>query len=228
MWAVSLMVLGAGLFVGAGTGVRYSFADEYSHQLIASQSMEPAYTKGDEVWFGRVAPQELRHGDPVLVTPPDSWRTGGDVFKRVVALGGDHVFWAKGDATLTLNGKPLTEPYLKDPAVPAFVPFDVTVPEGRVFVMGDHRLNSVDSSLMASQDGTDGTLPVSAVRGVPMGDVPVTVLVLAALGTLGATVFLAGGGLGIASLVARRRAAKAPQGAGPAHVTWSDETAAND
>ncbi|MFD6891594.1 signal peptidase I [Streptomyces sp. NPDC059957] len=212
IWAVGLMVLGAVLFVGAGAGVRFFLADEYSHQFIPAHAMEPAYSPGDEVWFRRVAPQEVRRGDAVLATPPASWGIGGDAFKRVIALGGDRLSWAKGDATLTLNGKPLVEPYVKDPAIPAMAPFDVTVPEGRMFVMGDNRWDSVDSLVMAATYGNDGTLPLSAVRGVPT-EMPTEVLVLGALGALGGNAFLVGGGLGIASLVARRRAEKAARNA---------------
>ncbi|MGW6709079.1 signal peptidase I [Streptomyces sp. NPDC054956] len=207
IWAIALLVLGAVLFVGAGAGVRFFLSDDYSHQVIPGKSMQPAYSPGDEVWFGRVAPREIRHGDAVLATPPASWQIGGDVFKRVIALGGDHLSWAKGDATLMLNGKPLVEPYVKDPAMPAMAPFDVTVPEGRMFVMGDNRVDSLDSLVMAGTYGNDGTLPLSAVRGVTR-DMPTEVLILWVLGALGGKAFLVGGGLGIASLEARRRAAK--------------------
>lgn len=227
IWAVALTVLGAGLFIGAGSGLRYFLSDEYSHQWLPAHSMEPTYSEGDEVWFGRVAPQALRHGDPVLATPPASWEVDGYVFKRAVALGGDRISWAEGDATLTLNGKPLAESYLKDRAVPAIAPFDVTVAEGRVFVMGDNRVNSLDSALMAHDNGSDGTLPVSAVRGVPI-DMPVDVLVLAALGVLGGNAFLVGGGLGIASLVTRRRAAQSGAAGAPAHVDRAYGTAPSD
>ncbi|MFD9304778.1 signal peptidase I [Streptomyces sp. NPDC060048] len=222
-----LLALGAGLFVGAGAGVRFFLADEYAHEWIPGRSMEPTYSPGDEVWFGRVSPQEVRRGDAVLATPPASWPVDGHVFKRVVALGGDHLSWAEGNSTLTLNGQPLVEPYLRDPAAPAMAPFDVTVPEGRMYLLGDNRLDSLDSLVMAVNDGNDGTLPLSAVRGVPT-DMPADVLVLAGLGSLGIPVFLGGGGLGIASLVARRRAAKAARNAppdGPGHVTWSYEAA---
>ncbi|MBT2447505.1 hypothetical protein J7F03_10540 [Streptomyces sp. ISL-43] len=97
-------------------------------------------------------------------------------------------------------------------------------------MLGDDRLDFLDSLVMAVNDGNDGTLPLSAVRGVPIS-MPADVLVLAALGSLGIPVFLAGGGLGIAWLVARRRAAEAARNAaaaGPGHMAWSYEAAASD
>ncbi|MFZ3497986.1 S26 family signal peptidase [Streptomyces sp. 5.8] len=79
---------------------------------------------------------------------------------------------------MTLNGKPLAEPYILDQAVPATAAFGVTAPEGRMFLMGDNRFNSVDSHLMTG-DGNGGTLPLSAVWGVPT-ETPVLLLAAAA------------------------------------------------
>ena len=56
-----------------------------------------------------------------------------------MAVGGDRISYTRGESALRLNGEPLAEPYLLNRAVPAAVPFDVTVPTGRVFLMGDNR-----------------------------------------------------------------------------------------
>lgn len=68
-----------------------------------------------------------------------------DLIKRVVAVGGDTVKCCDADGRVTVNGVPLSEPYLHPGNVPSTITFDVKVPEGRLFVMGDHRANSADS-----------------------------------------------------------------------------------
>ncbi|MFI1015664.1 signal peptidase I [Streptomyces sp. NPDC020965] len=68
-----------------------------------------------------------------------------DLIKRVVAVGGDTVKCCADDGRVTVNGVPLDEPYLKPGNAPSTLTFEVRVPAGRLFVMGDHRANSADS-----------------------------------------------------------------------------------
>ncbi len=68
-----------------------------------------------------------------------------DLIKRAVAVGGDRVACCDDTGRVTVNGKPLVEPYLHPGDKPSQRTFDVTVPDGRIFVMGDHRSNSADS-----------------------------------------------------------------------------------
>ena len=86
-----------------------------------------------------------------------------DFIKRVIGVGGDHVRCCDADGRVTVNGHPLDEPYLYPGAHPSDQPFDVTVPKGRLWVMGDHRNDSADSR--AHQDDHLGTVPVSDVIG---------------------------------------------------------------
>ena len=68
-----------------------------------------------------------------------------DLIKRVVAVGGDTVKCCDKDGRVTVNGVPLIEPYLNPGNDPSTLKFEVKVPAGRIFVMGDHRANSADS-----------------------------------------------------------------------------------
>ena len=114
--------------------------------------------------------------------PPDQ----NDLVKRIIAVGGQTV-QCRADTGLTVDGERLDEPYLDpdtmmaDPAVypclgPEFGP--VTVPQDRLWVMGDNRTHSADSrahcsnlpadvqrGLMCTGDPVAGTIPVDNVIG---------------------------------------------------------------
>ncbi|GGV90716.1 hypothetical protein GCM10015535_47380 [Streptomyces gelaticus] len=68
-----------------------------------------------------------------------------DLIKRVIAVGGDTVKCCGKDGRISVNGVPLDEPYLYPGNPPSLIRFEVEVPEGRIFVMGDHRSDSADS-----------------------------------------------------------------------------------
>ncbi|WP_405619643.1 signal peptidase I [Streptomyces sp. NBC_00076] len=90
-----------------------------------------------------------------------------DLIKRVVGVGGDKVKCCDAQGRVTVNGVPLTETYLYPGNAPSSTQFDITVPPGRLWVMGDHRANSADSR--AHQD-TDygGTVSENSVVGRAM------------------------------------------------------------
>ncbi|GLF99001.1 signal peptidase I [Streptomyces yaizuensis] len=87
-----------------------------------------------------------------------------DLIKRVIAVGGDTVTCCGEDGRVSVNGVPLDEPYLKPGNAPSTVGFEVTVPAGRLFVMGDHRSNSADSRFHLAEDD-QGTVPEQQVVG---------------------------------------------------------------
>jgi signal peptidase I len=141
-------------------------------------------------WFG----SKPERGDVVVFKDPGGWlergQTGGgddpvvvkqvkefltfigllpsddeqDLIKRVVAVGGDTVKCCDKDGRITVNGTPLDEPYLHPGNAPSQLKFQVTVPSGRLFVMGDHRANSADSRFHLDEAGR-GTVAEDLVVG---------------------------------------------------------------
>ncbi|MGK2349265.1 signal peptidase I, partial [Actinomyces sp. W5033] len=100
------------------------------------------------------------------------------LIKRVVGVPGDRVV-ADGSGTVSVNGVVLDEGYVKEGRSASDVAFDVVVPEGFVWVMGDNRSNSADSRFH-QDDAHGGFVPVSEVVGVAK----VVVWPLGRLGTL--------------------------------------------
>ncbi len=82
--------------------------------------------------------------------------------KRVIGVAGDTVV-AK-DGVVTINGKKAEEPYIFAGNKPSEVDFNITVPAGKIWVMGDHRGASADSRYH-QDDVNNGFVPVSRVTG---------------------------------------------------------------
>jgi signal peptidase I len=69
-----------------------------------------------------------------------------DLIKRVIGVPGDHVTCCDAQGRITVDGVPLAETgYLFPGAAPSTIKFNVTVPAGKVWVMGDNRGDSADS-----------------------------------------------------------------------------------
>ncbi|GAB4084929.1 hypothetical protein GCM10028784_15590 [Myceligenerans cantabricum] len=96
--------------------------------------------------------------------------TGEHLIKRVIGMPGDHVVCddscADNGGPLRVNGAAVDEsPYLKLGATPSGgEPFDVRVPDGMLFVMGDNRQGSADSRFNTDKPG-DGFVPMDNVVG---------------------------------------------------------------
>ena len=84
--------------------------------------------------------------------------------KRVVGIGGDRVICCSKNKKLTINGKESTEPYIFEGNDPSDMNFDVTVPTGKIWVMGDHRGASADSRYH-QDDINKGMVPLNRVTG---------------------------------------------------------------
>ncbi|WP_446680305.1 signal peptidase I [Allostreptomyces psammosilenae] len=88
-----------------------------------------------------------------------------DFVKRIVGLPGDRVVCCDSQGRITVNGTPLEETSTLFPGdAPSNQPFDVIVPAGRLWVMGDHRSSSRDSRDHLGDPG-GGFVPVDAVIG---------------------------------------------------------------
>ena len=86
------------------------------------------------------------------------------LIKRVIGVGGDRVVCCNASDQIEVNGTPITEPYIYPGDKPSDSEFDVTVPKGFIWVMGDHRGASADSRFH-TQDPNKGMVPLEKVTG---------------------------------------------------------------
>lgn len=110
---------------------------------IPSASMEPTIKTGDVVLVNAMSYQAdstARRGDVVVFR-----YKGNDLIKRVVATSGDTVDIANGE--VLVNGEAAQQYYIKD-GVLTDGETHLTVPSGKVFVLGDNRSNSKDSRMI--------------------------------------------------------------------------------
>ncbi|WP_269859010.1 signal peptidase I [Streptomyces sp. RPT161] len=87
-----------------------------------------------------------------------------DLIKRVIAVGGDKVACCDTQGRIMVNGRALDEPYVAPGNPPSQIRFSLTVPAGRLWVMGDHRSDSADSRYHMDEPG-GGTVAESQVVG---------------------------------------------------------------
>ncbi|MFJ4965702.1 Signal peptidase I [Streptomyces sp. ADI96-02] len=177
----------------AGAGVLLLFsAYVVQPYLIPSGSMEPTLRVGDRVLVNKLAyrfgsvpergdvvvfdgtgsfVRQDADGNPVtallrraaaslgLAEPADT-----DFVKRVVGVGGDRVVCCDERGRVEVNGVPVDETYLHPGDSASRVPFDIAVPRGTLWMMGDHRSRSSDSRDRLGSPG-GGMVPVDMVTG---------------------------------------------------------------
>jgi signal peptidase I len=160
---------------------------------IPSGSMENTLMVGDRVLVNKLVYhfRSIARGDIVVFSGQGSWdppappgsrdpvvrvwddltnligisAPGTDYIKRVIGLPGDHVVCCDAQGRVTVNGVPLNEQsYIHPGDAPSELRFNITVPAGRLWVMGDNRSDSDDSRYRLSDPGS-GTIPESAVVG---------------------------------------------------------------
>lgn len=144
--------------------------------FIPSPSMENTLKIDDRVLVNKLVYdfRAPKRGEVVVFKAPTEWSgnpDGEDFIKRVIGVGGDRVVCCDDQDRLMINGRSLDEPYVysvdgrRDK--PADQEFDITVPKGRLWVMGDHRSASGDSleHWERLQDIERSTVPVDDVVG---------------------------------------------------------------
>lgn len=180
--------------------------DGYIAATALGGSMEPTYSQGDRLVAEKVGSGQLRRGDVVLISAPDRYK--GYAVTRIVGLGGDRVACCTDadtdtDGKVTVDGTPFPEPYLKRGfAGDGYGPYEVTVPEGRLFLLGDNRGNSMDSRFFLGEHS--GTIAESQVRGRLTDDWTVPVLLVVGV-LLGGVLALVGAGCGLAGWLVGRK-----------------------
>jgi signal peptidase I len=160
---------------------------------IPSGSMENTLEINDRVLVNKIVyhTRDIHRGDIVVFNGDGSWDPGtvpvsGNIFqqfadgfasmfgfghpgdiliKRVIGIPGDRVACCDAEGRVTVNGVPLNEQsYLYPGSAPSLSRFNIVVPRGRLWVMGDNRFYSDDSRDHQGDPG-GGTIPESAVIG---------------------------------------------------------------
>ena len=166
--------------------------------FIPSGSMENTLQVGDRIAVNKFGAlfSDIKRGEVVVFADPDNWLGAepGDAnkglagqvrnvlitvgvvpdpakqffIKRVIGVGGDTVICCDTAGKLQVNGKSINEPYVYENNTPSDSKFNVTVPKGYIWVMGDHRGASADSRYH-QEDINKGFVPESKVSGRVVG-----------------------------------------------------------
>jgi signal peptidase I len=144
---------------------------------IPSQSMENTLLINDRVLVNKLVYvyRSPHRGEIAVFEPPPAWRSSADeddIIKRVIGEPGDHIVCCDDRQRLVVNDHPLDEPYIYTAAdgtadQASRETFDIVVPKGRYWMMGDHRSDSADSREHYVRDGdlVAATIPEDAMVG---------------------------------------------------------------
>ncbi len=161
---------------------------------IPTGSMEDTLQIGDRIAVNKFGAlfSEVKRGEVVVFGDPDNWlgqaQQSNDpkpialiksglitvgvlpdpakqyLIKRVIGVGGDKVTCCDANEKLQVNGVSIDEPYIYTGDKPSETKFNIDVPEGFLWVMGDHRAASADSRYQP-ESANNGLVPLSKVVG---------------------------------------------------------------
>ena len=161
---------------------------------IPTGSMENTLQIGDRIAVNKFGAlfSEVKRGEVVVFGDPDNWlgqaQQSNDpkpialiksglitvgvlpdpakqyLIKRVIGVGGDKVTCCDANEKLQVNGVSIDEPYIYSGDKPSETKFNIDVPEGFLWVMGDHRAASADSRYQPDS-ANSGMVPLSKVVG---------------------------------------------------------------
>ena len=160
---------------------------------IPSGSMENTLQVNDRVGVNKLGAlfSDIKRGEVVVFRDPANWLSpnyddtsgfrkvikdslvfvGGlpdpskqYLIKRVIGVGGDKVRCCGKDGKIEVNGVSINEPYIYEGDKPSDSEFEVEVPQGFIWVMGDHRGASADSRFH-TDDPNNGMVALDKVTG---------------------------------------------------------------
>ena len=143
---------------------------------IPSSSMENTLQIDDRIMVNQLPWNEPERGQIIVFDGPGGWlppaaagtyqpnpileflglvpaNAGQQLIKRVIGVGGDTVECCDEQGRIKVNGQPIDESYVKSGTDPSAIKFNVEVPEGSYWVMGDNRSNSLDSRYNTESPG---------------------------------------------------------------------------
>lgn len=160
----------------------------FQSYLVDGPSMETTLFNNDRllVWkvprtWARITGNDYipKRGDVVVFTEPDLSQFGQDpgkqLIKRVVGLPGERIVIK--DGTLTVFNKEHPAGFQPDKtvgykaaAIDGSTEIDIAIPEGKIYVVGDNRPNSLDSRAFGPIDA-DAIVGKLVIRILPIGEV---------------------------------------------------------
>lgn len=133
----------ASIIVSAVLCVGIIFTFFFKISTVSGESMENTLHNMDKLIISSIV-TDVEYGDVVVTSQPNLFNKV--LIKRVIAVGGQTVWFDEETKHVLVDGKALDEPYIKEEMeyTPEMEKL-FTVPEGKIFVMGDNRNNSSDS-----------------------------------------------------------------------------------